>query len=759
MMQNQKSSTPRSDAGPARRQIDLAIEGMTCASCVARVEKSLRRVEGVEEVAVNLATNRARVKALPGVGVDELIDRVDRAGYAARPTGPEDEGEIEREGRLHAAVARRRFLVAAPFAAVVMILAMLPMIVPPLGAFAMDHARALLYVQFLLTSVVMFYAGSEFFRLAIRNARHGTADMNTLVAVGTGAAYLFSGVALFAPALLPGISLHDVYFDTAAVVVALILLGRWLEARARARTSDAISHLVALVPRIAHRRGRDGAIADVEVEYLKPGDLLLVRPGENIPVDGAIVEGEGAVDESMMTGESMPVEKSPGSMVLGGTLNGGRSFTMRADRVGDETALASIIRAVRDAQASKAPIQRLADRIAAVFVPIVLGLALLTFVGWLLIGHAELSRALISAVAVLVIACPCAMGLAVPTAVIAGTGNGAGRGILIRNAEALERAGEIGIVAFDKTGTLTHGRPEVVGFDVAPGFDRDEVLGLVASVEEHAEHPIARAIVAFADRLGVGRFPVEGVTAHAGLGVEARAGGRALFIGRAAEEAGDIPAGASGIAVIIDGIPAATIAVADAVKEEARATVERLAGMGIETVMITGDAESVAREVAAATGIGRVVARVMPEEKGERVRELRRDGRGVAMVGDGVNDAPALAAADLGIAMSTGADVAMATADITIVGGEIARVPEAIELSRRVMRIIRQNLFWAFVYNVVGIPLAAFGLLDPMIAGAAMALSSVSVVTNSLRLRGGGADGERKKRNETPRHQGTKKRG
>lgn len=739
-----KPQAPQGAAGDGHiaRHIDLAIKGMTCASCVARVEKAIRKVEGVEEVAVNLATNRARVKAGPDIDVDAIRDRVERAGYEARPVERDDMAGLEKEGADHARVLKGRFLVAAPFAAVVMLVAMLPMVIPALEEFAMRNMAVVNHVQFVLTSVVMFYAGRDIFRIAARNLRHLTADMNTLVAIGTGAAYLFSSVLVFFPELLPGVSAHEVYFDTAAVVIALILLGRWLEARAKARTADAISRLIALVPKMAHRiSGDNGRIVDVEVEYVRADDLLLVRPGENVPVDGVVVEGASAVDESMLTGESMPVEKIQGAIVLGGTLNSTRSFTMRAERVGDETALAAIIRTVESAQASKAPIQRLADRVAAVFVPVVVLIALLTLVGWLVIGDAGLSHALINAVAVLVIACPCAMGLAVPTAVIAGTGRGAEQGILIRNAEALERAGAVKVVAFDKTGTLTHGRPEVADVMTLPGIDEQELLRLAAAVEEHSEHPIARSIVRYAESRGVERVPVQDFQAEAGIGVRGMVDGHDVHIGRAGTVAADVvagykvPAGASAVWVQVGGQPAGAIAVADTVKEEAAGAVRRLKEMEIDVVMITGDAAPVAAEVARSLGINHYIAEVLPGEKGEKIRILQEGGHAVAMVGDGVNDAPALAMADVGIAMATGTDVAMATADITLVGGAIGQVPEAIMLSRRVMRIIRQNLFWAFIYNVIGIPLAAFGLLDPMIAGAAMAMSSVSVVTNSLRLK------------------------
>ncbi len=745
VQQNRKNpSGDHADAGEhVAQHLDLAIEGMTCASCVARVEKALRKVDGVEEVAVNLATNRARVKADPGVSVDALRERVERAGYAARLLEDADRSQIGIEGANHVREAGRKFFVAAPFAAIVMLVAMLPMAVPALAELVMPYHEVLNYVQFALTSVVMFYAGREFFQIALRNARHLTADMNTLVAVGTGAAYLFSSVVVFFPELLPGIQAHEVYFDTAAVVVALVLLGRWLEGRARNRTSEAIRTLVALVPAVAHRFAPDGSgrLVDVEVEYVRAGDLLLVRPGENVPVDGTIVDGGSALDESMMTGESLPVEKGVGASVTGGTLNTTRSFTMRADRVGEETALAAIIRTVEDAQASKAPIQRLADRVAGVFVPIVILIALGTFAAWMFMGDADAARAMINAVAVLVIACPCAMGLAVPTAVIAGTGRGAERGILIKNAEALERAGDVGVVAFDKTGTLTHGRPEVVGVHILSGFDEREVLRLAASVEEHSEHPVGRSVVRHADRLALERAPVMEFRAEVGVGVHGVVEGHAIYVGLGRSIAGapvaeyPAPAGASVIWVAVDGVAAGAIAVADTVRPEAAATVKQLKEMGVDVVMLTGDALDVARSVSATLGIERYIAEVLPGDKGNQIRNLQGGGQVVAMVGDGVNDAPALAAADLGIAMATGTDVAMATADITLLGGAIAQVPEAITLSRRVMRIIRQNLFWAFIYNVVGIPLAALGLLDPMIAGAAMAMSSVSVVTNSLRLR------------------------
>ncbi|HVZ41715.1 MAG TPA: heavy metal translocating P-type ATPase [Candidatus Kapabacteria bacterium] len=741
-----ESSGGSSEGPDGARNIVLAIDGMTCASCVARVEKAIARVEGVQEVAVNLATNRARVKIGPAVDVDAIRDRVERAGYSAQVTRREDARAIAGEQREHVERARRRFIVAMPLAAIVMAVSMLPMVVPALHHVEMRFAFQSALLQFVLTSAVMFYAGAGFFVLALRNARHLTADMNTLVAVGTGAAWCFSTWMLFGAAHRSGDYTHALYFDTAAVVIALVLLGRWLEARATARAVGAIGALVALAPAWAHRVSPDDPlhVADVEIDYVRVGDLLQVRPGESVPVDGMVIEGESAVDESMMTGEPLPIEKAPGARLYGGTINTNGSFKMRADRVGDDTALAAIVRAVNNAQSSKAPIQRLADRVAGVFVPAVIVIAALTFAGWLLLGGVPVASAMLNAVAVLVIACPCAMGLAVPTAVIAATGRGAEQGILVRSATALETAAAIDTVVFDKTGTLTHGRPEVVAVRAARGMEQAEVLRLAASVESYSEHPIARAIVRHAGSAGIERLPAERFRAQVGIGAGGLVAGREIQVRGAdpatlqALDCGDgwaPPVGAGLVAVAVDGVLSGVIALADTEKPESAAVVASLASMGITSMMLTGDAENVAAEVARRLGLDRYVAGVMPTAKGETVDALRREGRRVAMVGDGINDAPALAAADLGMAMGTGSDAAIAAADFTLMGGDIARVPAALQLARRTMRIIRQNLFWAFAYNVIGMPLAALGLLDPMIAGAAMAFSSVSVVSNSLRLR------------------------
>ena len=684
-----------SRSGAIPQHLGLEIEGMTCASCVSRVERALKKVEGVEEAAVNLATNRARVKFASGVRIEDLEAAVARAGYEARPV--ESHRNEEDSQTRHVREARRRVLIAAPLGAVVMIISMLPMLIPSVGRVTDGYLFELDLLQLVLTALLLGGPGRSFFVIAFRTARHFSAEMNTLVAVGTGTAFLFSAVVTFRPDLLPGVTLHDVYFDTAAVVATLILLGRWLEARAKARATDAIRSLAALVPKVAHRVDPDdpSLVRDVEIDYLHPGDLLLVRPGESVPVDGEITEGASAIDESMMTGESIPVEKEVGSQVIGGTINSSRSFTMRATAIGDETMLAQIIRVVENAQASKAPIQRLADRVASVFVPVVIVIAIVTFTIWLATG-AVLSSALIAAVAVLVIACPCAMGLAVPTAVIASTGRGAEEGFLIRNAEALERAGTISTVVFDKTGTLTRGELTVAAVLPFDGHTPEELLQIASSVEVHSEHPIAAAIVRSADARGITRRPITDFSATAGVGVTARLEGEQVEIGRAGEEdlvGIGLPEGTSAVLLRIGGAPVGVVAVADTVREEGADVVRRLRGMGIDVVMLTGDSRAAATSVAAAIGITTVIAEVLPGEKGDQIRRLQRDGKMVAMVGDGINDAPALALADVSIALATGTDVAMSVADITLVGGEIARVPDAIALSRRTMRIIRQNLF------------------------------------------------------------------
>jgi cation-transporting ATPase V len=709
------------------RRADFAVEGMTCGSCAARVQRVLSRQAGVERADVNLATARARVVYRPGaVELDDLRAAVDRIGYRIAP--------LERpEPADPAAAWRRRALLAMPLAPATVALAMWPG-----GVHQRAWARL---AMFALATPVQFWCGWPFLREAARRARRAGASMDTLIALGTLAAYGFSLAQLATGGA-------DLYFDSAAVIVAFLVVGRWLEARATGRAGQAIRALLELAARQA-RVLRDGAEVLVPVEQVAVGDLLLVRPGEKIPADGEVVDGASAVDESMLTGESLPVAKAAGDRVAGATVNAGGALTVRATRVGADTALARIVRLVEDAQASKGPAQRLADRVSAVFVPAVIAIAALAFAGWATIGGDPLAG-LLAAVAVLVVACPCALGLATPTAVMAGTGRGADLGILIRSVEALERARAISTVVLDKTGTLTRGRMELTAAVPARGQDRDELLRLAGAAERSSEHPIGQAVAAAAgDRPGALPEP-SGFAALAGHGVRAEVAGRTVWVGRrklAAEAGLQLPEDlddqaelleAEGGTVVLAGWDAqvrGVLAVADTLKEGAAEVVDRLRGMGLEVAMISGDNARTAEAVARRAGIGRVMAEVLPEDKVAEIARLQGEGRVVAMVGDGINDAPALARADLGIAIGTGTDVAIESSDVTLVRGDLDGVATAIELSRRTDGIIRQNLGWAFAYNLAALPLAAFGLLNPMIAGAAMALSSVSVVSNSLRLR------------------------
>jgi Cu+-exporting ATPase len=739
-------------------EIQLPIEGMSCASCVNRIERFLRKTPGVAEANVNLATEVATVRYLPEIaGLDELARAIEAAGYEIRQLPKATDGsqaslvdEADAEAAERAREQRSLGLTAA-VALVVAAVTMALMYGPSLPV----TMEQLAWVLIGPATFVQFWAGRRFYRAAWRSAIHFSTGMDTLVVVGTSAAWAYSVLVTFAPDIFRSAGIEpQTYFDSSTAIVGLVLMGRWLEARAKARTVGAIKELLGLQARSA-RIVRGGREIDVPLEEVRVGDLVRVRPGERLPVDGRVVEGESAVDESMLTGEPVPVEKGPGDQVIGATMNGHGSLLFRATRVGRDTALAHIVELVRRAQGSKAPIQRLADRIGGIFVPVVLGVGALTFGLWFVLGpDPKLTHALVAFITVVVISCPCAMGLATPTAIMVGTGKGAEAGILIRGGEALELVAGIRAVVFDKTGTLTRGRPTLGDIVAAPGFTTDEVLDIAASVERGSEHPLAAAILARADVAGLGKRAVEGFEAVAGRGVRGRVEGRDALVGTAAflEAAGvdlaPLAAAAGSSSAVtylaLDGRAAGALPTVDVIKPESAGAVRELQDAGIEVWLVTGDGARVARSVAAAVGIpaDRVMAEVLPAGKADAIAAIQARGLRVAMVGDGINDAPALARADVGIAIGTGADVAMEASDVTLVGGDPRAVSTAIRLSRQTRRVIRQNLVWAFGYNVVLIPVAMgalfpiFGItLNPALAAGAMAMSSVSVVSNSLRLR------------------------
>lgn len=735
----------------------IGIRGMHCAACVAKVEQALSQTPGVLRASVNLASEEALVEYLPGqVSLPGLGAAVASTGFEMVERGESAEEEVERQRRDDYLLLKRKLLVSAVLTVVILVGSMTPLL-----SFLPFGAPVWLFV---LTTPVQFWVGGQFYRNAWARVRHGSSDMNTLIAVGTSAAYLYSTVAVFAPGFFVAVGQQpQMYFDTAAVIITLILLGRLLEARAKRRTTEAIRRLAQLQPKTATVLHGEGGQETVPVEQVQVNDQVLVRPGESIPVDGIVQAGSSAVDESMLSGESLPVEKQPGDSVTGATLNTMGALTVLATKVGKETALARIIDLVRQAQGSKAPIQRLADTIAAYFVPAVIVAAVLTFCLWLMFGpDPSLTFALMTFVAVLIIACPCSLGLATPTAIMVGTGRGAEYGVLIKGGEILERAHTLTTVVFDKTGTLTTGKPavtEIIPSETLPErarLSREDILCIAARAEWHSEHPLGQAVVQHAKTQGVALGPVESFVALAGHGVEARIEGKLVLVGsrrllaQRGIQSDDMlergerlsREGKTPLYVVANRRVVGLIAVADTLKPQAAEDVRRLQQMGLETVMLTGDNQYTAHAIARQAGIARVLAEVLPEDKAAEIARLRDNGAAVAMVGDGINDAPALAQATVGIAVGTGTDIALEAADITLMRGELSGVATAVALSRRTVQVIRQNLFWAFAYNTAGIPLAAgllypfFGiLLDPMVAASAMALSSVSVLTNSLRLR------------------------
>lgn len=737
----------------------LGIEGMTCASCVGRVEKAIRAVPGVASASVNLATERAEVAFASSTDIPAVIRAIEGAGYQARAIGADAREDNQ------AAEARAKELVSLRWSLAVAALLTLPIFVIEMGShfipavhlFVMEHIgmQESRYLQFALATLVLFGPGLRFFRKGIPALLRGTPDMNSLVAVGTLAAWGYSVVATFAGDLLPS-GTANVYYEAAAVIVTLILLGRLLEARAKGRTSEAIKRLVGLTPKTA-RVLRGGEAVEVPLAEVKTGDILLVRPGDKIAVDGEVIEGSSYVDESMITGEPVPAVKSAGAQVVGGTINKTGSFTFRATKIGADTVLAQIIRMVETAQGAKLPIQALVDKVTAWFVPAVMAIAAVTFAIWLIFGpDPALAFALVNAVAVLIIACPCAMGLATPTSIMVGTGRAAEMGVLFRKGEALQALRGAGIIALDKTGTLTEGRPELTDLVTAEGFARDEVLGLVAAVEAQSEHPIAEAIVKAAKRSTLMLGKSLDFIATPGMGVKASVDGRLVEVGADrlmaalglsltpfASAAEQLAAeGKSPLYAAIDGRLAAILAVADPIKATTPQAIAALHAQGLKVAMITGDNRRTAEAIARKLGIDDVVAEVLPDGKVGALERLRRDGAKLAFVGDGINDAPALAAADVGIAIGTGTDVAIEAADVVLMSGDLTGVPNAIALSRATIRNIKQNLFWAFAYNAALVPIAAgalyplYGvLLSPVLAAAAMALSSVFVLGNALRLK------------------------
>ncbi|WNF35345.1 heavy metal translocating P-type ATPase [Bacillaceae bacterium IKA-2] len=719
-------------------KIDLAIEGMTCAACSSRIEKVLNKLEGVQLATVNLPLERGTVEYFDGfVSETEIIKRIEKIGFKANPL---KDSKVEKQDLKNKEIAKqkRMFIIALVFS--------IPLFVMMIDHFSPDqmilpHWFMNGYLQWALATPVQFYAGLQFYRGAYKSLRGGSANMDVLVAMGTSAAYFYSVWLVLQGEVM-------LFFETSAIIITLILLGKLLEARAKGRTSEAIKKMMGLQAKKAVVI-RDGLEREIAIEDVTINDIVVVKPGEKIPVDGIIVEGYTTIDESMLTGESIPVDKSIDDEVIGATINKHGSFKMKATKVGKETVLAQIIKVVEDAQGSKAPIQRLADIISGYFVPTALLIAIISFVTWYFFLGASFQVALINFTAVLVIACPCALGLATPTSIMVGTGRGAENGILYKGGEHLERAYKTDTIVLDKTGTITKGEPELTDVMTVAGWERNELLRLTASIEKGSEHPLGQAIVKAAQNEEIKFDEVSRFEALPGYGLKAELNGKEVFIGtRKLLRENNIEFsllekemtrfeedGKTVMLISVAGLTAGIIAVADQVKDSSKEAVDQLKKMGYTVIMLTGDNERTAQAIAKQVNIDHVFAEVLPNKKADKIKELKDSGKKVIMVGDGINDAPALALADIGMAIGTGTDVAMEASDITLMRGDLRSIPEAIKLSRATMRNIKQNLFWAFVYNSIGIPIAAAGLLAPWIAGAAMAFSSVSVVSNSLRLK------------------------
>ncbi len=713
--------------------VELTISGMSCAACSARVEKKLNSLPGVRQATVNLATNKANIKYIAGMlSVADIQKAVSALGFEAhrQNAGSSGEGQQNKQNEIRRQAGKFIFALALSLPLVWM------MITPLFG----EGFHINPWIQLALATPVQFIAGWQFYRGSYHSLKNGGANMDVLVALGTSVAYFYSLVSIF-------VGWKVFYFESSAILITLILLGKLLEAAAKGRTSDAIKRLMNLQVKTA-RVLRNGTEHDIPVDRVEVGDIILVRPGERIPVDGTILEGKSSVDESMLTGESLPVEKGPGDDVVGASINKQGSFTFKASKVGSDTALAQIIRMVEEAQGSKAPIQRLADKVSGVFVPAVVAIALLTFTGWYIAG-ASFTTALLHMTTVLVIACPCALGLATPTAIMVGTGIGAERGILIRGGEHLERAGKLDTVVLDKTGTITRGVPSVTGLRSIAPFQENEILSIVASAEKKSEHPLGQAVVSKAEERGLQTQKIFDFESIAGKGIrfrvkdeiwhvgnEALAGSLGIDLSPLKQEIKHWEEQGKTVIIAISGNRlAGLIAISDTIKDNAREAIEELQQMGLEVYMLTGDRRRTAEVIARQVGITRIIAEVLPHHKVREIQKLKETGKVVAMVGDGINDAPALATADIGMAIGTGTDVAVESASITLIRGDLGTIASAIKLSRQTLRKIRQNLFWAFIYNLVCIPLAMLGVFTPVMGGTAMAFSSVSVVTNSLLLK------------------------